>query len=86
MTANGDGLNDFFVVPDIADQPGQFSKQELIVFNRWGDVVYSAKPYLNDWGGANKNGNELPQGTYYYVLRLDIGAGIIYRGDITILK
>ncbi len=86
ITVNGDGINDVFVVPDIVDQPDQFSKQELIVFNRWGDVVFSAKPYLNDWDGTNKNGNELPQGTYYYVLRLDVGAGIIYRGDITILK
>jgi len=86
ITVNGDGVNDVFVVPDIADQPDQFSKQELIIFNRWGDVVYSAKPYLNDWGGKNKNGSELPQGTYYYVLRLDVGAGIIYRGDVTILK
>ncbi|MFK7810523.1 MAG: gliding motility-associated C-terminal domain-containing protein, partial [Saprospiraceae bacterium] len=86
ITVNGDGVNDFFVIPDIEDQPDQFNKQELIIFNRWGDVVYTAKPYQNDWGGTNQSGNELPQGTYYYVLRLDIGAGIIYRGDITILK
>ena len=86
ITVNGDGVNDFFVIPDIEDQPDQFNIQELIVFNRWGNIVYTAKPYLNDWGGTNQNGKELPQGTYYYILRLDIGAGIIYRGDITILK
>jgi gliding motility-associated-like protein len=86
ITANGDGLNDFFIVPELADFPDQFDKQELIVFNRWGDIVYSSKPYQNDWDGTTDGGKELPQGTYYYVLRLDIGQGIIYRGDVTILR
>jgi gliding motility-associated-like protein len=86
ITANGDGLNDFFIVPELADFPDQFDKQELIVFNRWGDILYSSKPYQNDWDGKTDSGKELPQGTYYYVLRLDVGQGIIYRGDVTILR
>ena len=86
ITPNGDGVNDVFVVPDIVDHPEQFGKQELIVVNRWGDMVYTAKPYLNDWNGTNQAGKDLPPGTYYYVLRLDVGEGIIYRGDITILR
>ena len=66
--------------------PEEFPDNELIVFNRWGDIVYQSKPYNNDWQGQNNDGDPLPDGTYYYVLRLDISEGVIYRGDITIIK
>ncbi len=87
ITPNGDGLNDFFVFDKLEfGKPDQFPDNELIIFNRWGDVVYRAKPYLNDWQGQNDSGQDLPHGTYYYILRLDISNGDIIRGDITIVK
>jgi len=84
ITPNGDGSNDelFF---DIIDS-NVFPDNQISIFNRWGDVVYEAKPYQNDWGGSGVDGKELPQGTYYYILRLDVAEGVIIRGDITILK
>ncbi|MBM3451832.1 MAG: hypothetical protein FJX84_01690, partial [Bacteroidetes bacterium] len=36
---------------------------ELSVYNRWGNLVYSASPYLNNWSG-----DDLKDGIYYYVL------------------
>ncbi len=87
ITPNGDGKNDTFIIPDLeTDDPTQFITRELIIFNRWGDVVYQVKPYLNDWEGTNQNGDELPQGTYYYTFRLVLADGKIYNGDITILR
>ncbi len=86
ITPNGDGTNDFFVIPDLEDNPGQYTNPELIVFNRWGDVVYSDESYQNNWGGTSNNGKELPEATYYYIIRVNIGEGVIYRGDITILR
>lgn len=45
--------------------------------NRWGDVVYSAKPYTNitPWSGQQITGiqifgSDLSSGTYYYVVKL----------------
>jgi gliding motility-associated-like protein len=64
----------------------KFPGNELIVFNRWGDILYKAKPYNNDWEGTNQNGQPLPEGTYYYVLRLNINDGKVLKGDITILR
>ena len=52
ITANGDGINDYFVIPDLLDDPDQYASRELIIVNRWGDVVFQAKPYQNDWGGT----------------------------------
>jgi large repetitive protein len=87
ITPNGDGMNDEFIIPEIKLNPELYPDNEFIVFNRWGDVVYQAKPYNNDWNGTTSNGGkELPQGTYYYVIRLDIGAGKVYQGDVTILR
>ncbi|MBK8564881.1 MAG: gliding motility-associated C-terminal domain-containing protein [Saprospiraceae bacterium] len=85
ITPNGDGVNDalFF---DVLLSGESFPDNEIIIFNRWGDQVYHAKPYNNDWQGTNKNGKDLPQATYYYILRLNIADGVILRGDVTILK
>ncbi|MEM9820363.1 MAG: gliding motility-associated C-terminal domain-containing protein [Bacteroidota bacterium] len=86
ITPNDDGINDQFVIPLLEPLGSQYSENELIVFNRWGDVVYRAKPYLNNWMGQGPSGTLLPQGTYYYLLRLSLSQGLLYRGEITILR
>ncbi len=87
ITPNGDGKNDVFRIDAIEFQPDRFKDAELVVFNRWGDVVYkSGRPYANNWDGTNGNGNNLPEATYYYILDLNLPDGITYKGDITILK
>ena len=83
ITPNDDGLNDYLIIDGIED----FPDQHLVVFNRWGDIVYEAKPYQNDWKGTSqKTGRALAAGTYFYHLRLDLGNGIICSKDLTILR
>ncbi|MBK9013855.1 MAG: gliding motility-associated C-terminal domain-containing protein [Saprospiraceae bacterium] len=86
ITPNGDGVNDELVFDELLNTSEIYPDNEIVIFNRWGDVVYQAKPYLNDWQGTNKNGDELPHATYYYILRLNIADGQILRGDVTIIK
>lgn len=87
ITPNGDGVNDELVFDQILSTPEEdMPDNEIIIFNRWGDIVYQAKPYQNDWRGVNQSGDDLPHGTYYYILRLNIADGNILKGDITILK
>ncbi len=70
LTPNGDGYNDTFVVEDLE----RYEEPELLVFNRWGIIVYRQYRYDNRWGGENMNiismgrGALLPVGTYYYTL------------------
>ncbi|RAJ80341.1 putative repeat protein (TIGR01451 family)/gliding motility-associated-like protein [Chitinophaga dinghuensis] len=59
FTPNGDGINDKFVILGIDKYPGS----TLVVFNRWGNVVYRSNDYRNEWDGAQLNA-----GTYYYEL------------------
>ncbi len=87
ITPNADGKNDVFKIDAIDFQPERFKNAELIIFNRWGDVVYrSGRPYANNWAGTNQNGGDLPEATYYYILDLNLPDGKSYRGDITILR
>jgi large repetitive protein len=82
ITPNDDGKNDRWVIDGLEE----FKDNDLTIFNRWGDVLFKVKSYQNDWDGRNSTGNELPEGTYYYVLRLNVSDGKVYRGDITILR
>ena len=59
FTPNNDGKNDVFEVKGLESYPGS----QLIIFNRWGNEVYRAYNYLNNW-----NGSGLAEGTYYYIL------------------
>ena len=86
ITPNEDGLNDVFLLDFLQKNPNAFPKNELSIYNRWGDMVFQAKPYQNDWKGTNQNGDPLPAGTYYYILRLDLNEGNVYQGDVTILR
>lgn len=49
-------------------------KTELTIFNRLGQVVFESDDYneTNFWDGTNKNKAELPEGTYFYVLKIKI--------------
>ena len=82
ITPNEDSKNDVLMIDNLDKYP----QNELIIFNRWGDILYKSKPYNNDWNGSNQMGSPLPEGTYYYVLRLNINDGKVLRGDISILR
>ena len=70
FTPNGDGINDNFVIPCLDSD--RFPANKVMIFNEWGDEVYFASPYKNDWSGTF-GGNELPAGTYFYIM--DTGDG-----------
>jgi len=41
---------------------------EVLIFNRWGEMVYESKNRKFQWHG-DLNGNLLPGGTYTYLVR-----------------
>ena len=72
ISANGDGVNDGFMIEHIEGYP----KNNLKIFNRWGVLVYEKDGYTNSQPfDGHSNGratisadSKLPQGTYYYIL------------------
>jgi gliding motility-associated-like protein len=66
---NGDGDNETFVVHGIDAYPNN----EIVVFNRWGNIVYKKANYANEWAGDNTVGEALPDGTYFVILTVVAG-------------
>jgi gliding motility-associated-like protein len=44
--------------------------KHLNIFNRYGQEVYSKDNYTNEWTGQTNKGDELPTGTYFYMIEL----------------
>jgi gliding motility-associated-like protein len=71
LTPNGDGSNDLFAIENLENYPNS----SVQIVNRWGNVVFESDDYKNDWDGTsysnlNIGGNQLPEGTFYYVLTI----------------
>ncbi len=96
ITPNGDGYNDYFVIkPKGGDKSAALSqgdggykplnsyyeKTHLVIFNRLGRKVYESDNYDNNWDGGN-----LPDGTYFYVLKCQgyKDKNVVYKGSVTI--
>ena len=86
ITPNGDGKNDALAFEILDEFPDDYPDAELVIFSRWGDIVYTQRPYKNDWKGTNTLNQPLPDGTYYYILRLNVPNGKIEKGDVTIIR
>lgn len=77
FSPNNDGVNDNFTIEGIES----FPNNELTVFNRWGNQIFSQKGYKNNWNGT-WDGADLPDGTYFYILK--DGEGRTYSGFVQI--
>jgi gliding motility-associated-like protein len=84
ITPDGNGANDEFIIFCIGEFPDNF----LQIYNRWGQLVYETENYDNSWSGKTKNGQDLPEGPYYYVIEFrDPDNNLVQRkGSITILR
>jgi gliding motility-associated-like protein len=83
ITPDGDGKNDKWILNYKINLDGS----DLVIFNRWGETVYEASNYTNDWDGTYKtSGKALPDDTYYYVLKVPNHQNYIYKGAINILN
>jgi gliding motility-associated-like protein len=70
ITPNGDGWNDVLFIACL--ETDAFPNNKVMIFNEWGEEVYYASPYKNDWKGTY-SGGDLPVGTYFFVI--DVGDG-----------
>jgi gliding motility-associated-like protein len=82
FTPNGDGVNDDWQIDNIE----QFPNCVVEVYNRWGQQLFYSVGYTTRWDGRFNN-QELPVGTYYYVIELnDPLFPDPYSGPITIMR
>lgn len=65
---------------DVWDLTG-YNVKKVEIFNRYGTKVYTKSNYTNEWKGQSDNGNQLPDGTYYYVIEFNespVKSGWVY--------
>jgi len=80
FSPNGDGINDTWTIPLLKFYP----YCSVDIFNRYGQPLFHSLGYSIPWDGKF-NGQPLPVGTYYYVIKLNETLPLI-SGSITILR
>lgn len=71
ISPNGNGKNENWIL-------NLDAKAKVDIYNRWGNLVYSASPYNDNWDGKPNVGDAtgkdyLPSGTYFYIIDLNNG-------------
>lgn len=82
ITPNGDGKNDVWIIENIE----QFPKNNVQIFNRWGQKVWDADNYDNStvvWEGKDNGNTEMSTGTYFYVAQVN---GTTYKGWVELTR
>jgi gliding motility-associated-like protein len=86
FSPNNDGIDDTWFIKHPFGM-----KLDVKVVNRWGNEVYANPDYKNEWRGKGvKNflGEDLPEGTYYYIVRTIDRNGVSnkFAGPLTIIR
>lgn len=71
FTPNGDGENDLFTI-----NAENASALEIVILNRWGNVVFSSNEVDFKWDGKNSSGAAVADGTYFYKFTITDHTGI----------
>jgi gliding motility-associated-like protein len=82
ITPNFDGKNDLFVINFLEKV---YPECKVVIFNRWGSVVFESVGYQDPWDGTYK-GEPLPMGTYFYKIELNDTDNTVFNGPISIIR
>ncbi len=84
FTPNNDGLNDFFQ-PHNAIKADNY---EFNVYNRWGQLVFSSRNWMDKWNGK-LNGIDQSPGVYAWFLRYthrSTGQKVFKKGTVMLIR
>ena len=80
ITVNGDGINDELILDPLFENCYSY---ELLIVNRWGNLVYTMKSDENPFKGKDELGQNLVPGVYTYFLKSE---GDERTGFITLIR
>jgi gliding motility-associated-like protein len=82
FTPNGDGLNDVFKPQGLG-----IAEYQLLIYNRWGEVIFQTTDYTTGWDGTVNN-MPVPSDVYLYQCEVigPSGHRSNYSGNITVLR
>jgi gliding motility-associated-like protein len=89
FSPNNDGINENFVIENIENRTC-YPSNKVEIYNRWGILVYETNNYdnnVNAFKGISEGrttlnkSDQLPAGTYFYLLEFTDDQGINYKRD-----
>ena len=88
VSANGDGINDALVIPELEQSPNN----HLMIYNRFGQKVFDQKNYTNQFVGFSNVDNfvidqqqGLPADVYFYIVSLE-DLGLDFQGFLYLTR
>jgi len=81
ITPNGDQNNDALILDNLFVDCTSF---EIIILNRWGNVVYEMNNNSVPFSGKDLNGKELESGVYFY--KLTTNDDKVISGHLTVIR
>ncbi len=81
ITPDGDNVNDVWNIPEIDKYPDV----TVQIFNRWGVEVFSSTGYNEPWDGTTE-GDDLPTGSYYYIIDYNREGKENLNGTVNIIR
>jgi gliding motility-associated-like protein len=88
VSANGDGINDSFSIPELEQSPNNHLK----IYNRFGQLVFDQVNYTNQFNGFSNVDNlvinreqGLPSGVYFYIVSME-DLGLDFQGFLYLTR
>ena len=88
VSANDDGINDTLVIPELEQSPNN----HLMIYNRFGQMVFDQKNYTNEFQGFSNVDNfvidreqGLPADVYFYIVSME-DLGLDFQGFLYLTR
>ncbi|MDC0478797.1 gliding motility-associated C-terminal domain-containing protein [Flavobacteriaceae bacterium] len=81
FSPNGDGINDQWADDSFLRYPDN----EVWIYNRSGQLVFNEVNYQNNWSGQYNN-EDLPEGSYYYLIDFNRSGNPDYQGIVYLAR
>ena len=81
FTPNGDNINDTWSL----ENTFLYSDSEIRIYGRYGKLLFQSVGYNIPWDGKNENGNDVPEGSYFYHIEIGHDFDVI-KGSVTIFR
>ncbi len=81
FTPNGDGINETWLIAVLDNKPEALVQ----VYDRTGRLLFESQGPYTAWDGRDLEGNPLPMGSYFYLIRVNPGDRPV-TGTVTIIR
>jgi len=81
FTPNGDNINDTWNL----ENTFLYSDSKIKIYGRYGRLLFKSVGYSTPWDGKNENGNDVPEGAYFYHIEVGHDFDAI-KGSLTIIR